>query len=197
MCHLYPELDESLAAQPITCHPRLVSPISRQDLLHKTAVLVSAVVSQDIHQLDFLLFPAVTPENTISIPPSDYPYLINYPDEQGWSPIHYCVTAANPSFVALDILYRAGADTSLYTQSGHGTALHCLAYKADTSTTSSIRPFIHHLVDDLRAPLSAVDQEGETCIHIAAEHGQSYEVLVALLSCDVSGSVRATRNSRG
>ena len=86
---------------------------------------------------------------------------------------------------------------SLYTSSGHGTALHCLARTARANTPATIRSFIRHLVDDLRAPLAAVDQNKETCIHIAAEHGESAEVLSALLSCDQLGSVRDMRNSRG
>ena len=86
---------------------------------------------------------------------------------------------------------------SLYTLSGHGTPLHCIAYKASASTPPSIRSFVHHLVFDLRAPLSAVDDDGDTCLHIAAEHGQSLEVLEALLSCDTTGVVRAMRNARG
>ncbi|KAF7795998.1 hypothetical protein EIP86_007167 [Pleurotus ostreatoroseus] len=115
----------------------------------------------------------------------------------GWSPIHHCVSVPNPSSTVLDILYRAGADVSLYTLSGHGTPLHCLAHKAGASTSSSIRSFIHHLVHDLRAPLAALDHEGETCIHVAAEHGDSIEVLSALLDCDTSGAVRNLRNKRG
>ena len=53
------------------------------------------------------------------------------------------------------------------------------------------------LVDDLRAPLAAVDQNKDTCIHVAAEHGESMEVLSALLACDALGAVREMRNARG
>ena len=162
--------------------------------------MIAAVLPQDIHELDYLLFssdPALSTSSSSSSVSSIFPFLTNYPDEQGWSPIHHCVSVPNPSSTVLDILYRAGADVSLYTLSGHGTPLHCLAHKAGASTSSSIRSFIHHLVHDLRAPLAALDHEGETCIHVAAEHGDSIEVLSALLDCDTSGAVRNLRNKRG
>ena len=97
----------------------------------------------------------------------------------------------------LDLLYRAGADMSLYAKSGHGTPLHCLARNARASMPLSIQSFLHHLVADLRAPLPARDANMETCIHVAAEHGQSLNVLLALLECDTTGTVRELRNSRG
>ena len=95
------------------------------------------------------------------------------------------------------MLYRAGADMSLYTTSGHGTPLHCLAHKGRASTPASIQDFIQHLVIDLRAPLAAKDQNKDTCIHVAAERGKSIEILIALLACDSNGVVREMRNSRG
>lgn len=60
-----------------------------------------------------------------------------------------------------------------------------------------VHVFIHHLVRELRAPLSATDEEGETCMHVAAEHGGSVEVLLALLACDTRSAVRGMKNSRG
>ena len=57
--------------------------------------------------------------------------------------------------------------------------------------------FIHHLVRELRAPLSATDEDGETCLHVAAEHGESLELLLALLACDTRKAVREMRNARG
>lgn len=155
--------------------------------------LITAVRSTDVQRLHSLLFPSATSKTPV--PP--HPYLVNYPNSQGWSPIHYCVSAEKPSLTVLDILYRAGADMSLYTQSGHGTPLHCLAHNSRPTTPSSIRAFIQHLVVDLRAPLTATDENRETCIHIAAEHGGSFEVLLALLACDNTRAVRDMRNARG
>ncbi|KAI9000549.1 ankyrin [Trametes punicea] len=127
--------------------------------------------------------------------------LVNRLDSHGWSPLHYCVCAEMPSIEVLDALFLAGADTSLYTTSWHGTPLHCLARKArdpvDDTQKYRLRSFIKHLVIDLRAPLSAKDGNGETCIHVAAERGQSIEVLLALLACDTRGVVRNMKNSRG
>lgn len=195
----YSLTDEAPATDQIATLPRCHhSPPSTQELRTRTATLISAVLSQDIHELDYLLFSSdpVLSMSSSSTPVS-FPFLANYPDEQGWSPIHHCVSVPNPSSTVLDILYRAGADMSLYTLAGHNTPLHCLARKASASTSSSIRSFIHHLVHDLRAPLAALDHEGETCIHVAAEHGDSIEALSALLDCDTDSAVQNMRNSRG
>ncbi|KAH9902811.1 ankyrin [Cubamyces lactineus] len=127
--------------------------------------------------------------------------LVNRLDSQGWSPLHYCVCAKNPSIEVVDALFLAGADTSLYTTSKHGTLLHCLARNArdpaGEARVSHLHAFVKHLVSDLRAPLSAQDDDGETCIHVAAEHGQSIEVLLALLACDSRRVVRDMTNARG
>ena len=101
----------------------------------------------------------------------------------------------------LDALFLAGADTSLYTSSKHGTPLHCLARKAiDTSNAAQaarLHVFVNHLVRELRAPLAAADEEDETCLHVAAESGLSMEVLLALLACDGHQTVREMKNARG
>ncbi|TDL25495.1 hypothetical protein BD410DRAFT_595050 [Rickenella mellea] len=100
----------------------------------------------------------------------------------------------------LDTLFLAGADMGLYTSSDHSTPLHCLARTARESSESYsflLYSFITHLVRDLRAPLDARDSRGETCMHIAAEHGHHIIVLMAFLDCDVNESVAKTRNSRG
>ena len=154
-------------------------------------VLLSAVNASNPQELHALLLPADAAP--IAAPP---PFLINYPDAQGWCAIHYCMTIENPSLEIIDILYRAGADLSLYTRSGHGTALHCLARRAQT-TPPSITEFIRHFVLDLKAPLAAKDAEDETPLHVAAEHGHSFEILLALLSCDTNGTIQEMRNSRG
>lgn len=157
-------------------------------------VLCSFVRTCDVDNLTSLLFPtSPSPNGTTSTPL----YLVNYPDTQGWSAIHYCMTMDTPSLEILDILYKAGADVSLYTRSTHGTPLHCLARRTTTSLASPIHHFINHLVLDLRAPLDAIDSDNETCIHVAAEHGHCIEVLMSLLACDTTGSVREMRNARG
>ncbi|CAL1716418.1 unnamed protein product [Somion occarium] len=189
-----PTLDEHFVSMPHpSCPPQLLHP-SQQQLYDITDSLIHAISCTDVQQLYHLLF---SPLSSSSQPHSLPPTLVNHPDSRGWSPIHHCVSASSPSKTMLDILYRAGADMSLYTTSGHGTPLHCLAHKAPASTPATIQPFIRHLVFDLRAPLAARDQNKDTCIHIAAERGDSYEVLAALLACDPTGVVREMRNSRG
>lgn len=129
------------------------------------------------------------------------PVVVNLPDVDGWSPIHYCVSVPNPSIEMLDALFRAGADVSLFTVEELYTPLHCLARLARISdapdSAQLLYQFTVHLVQDLRAPLSARDKNEETCIHVAAEHGECIDVLLALLECDPTGSVRNLRNSRG
>lgn len=57
--------------------------------------------------------------------------------------------------------------------------------------------FVVHLCRDLKAPMRACAAGGETCLHVAAEVGDSVEVLRALLECDVDGVVKEMRNERG
>jgi hypothetical protein len=57
--------------------------------------------------------------------------------------------------------------------------------------------FVVHLVRNLRAPLQAVDGNNETCVHVAAEHGDSAEVLRAMLDSDPEHTVSEMRDSRG
>ncbi|THH21301.1 hypothetical protein EW146_g224 [Bondarzewia mesenterica] len=92
----------------------------------------------------------------------------------------------------------------LFSKAGSCTPLHCLARKKrgpdslkSPAMTRLLYQFVVHIVCDLKAPLAALDPRGETCIHIAAENGDSAEVLKAFLDCDVDGSVREIRNSRG
>ncbi|KAI0690618.1 hypothetical protein BC835DRAFT_1363559 [Cytidiella melzeri] len=194
LSQLHPELDELLAAAPrICCHPKLALKPPKQELDDMAGNLIACIRATDIQQLHSLLFSSAS-ASSLTHP---HPYLVNYPDADGCSPIHHCVSVEKPSTTVLDILYRAGADMSLYSPSGIGTPLHYLARNGRASTPFSVRAFIRHLVIDLRAPLSARDQNMETCIHVAAEHGQSLHVLAALLACDTTGAVRDLRNSRG
>jgi ankyrin repeat protein len=130
------------------------------------------------------------------------PVLVNLPDSNGWGLIHHCVATEEPSRDILDALYCAGADVSLFTLQEQQTALHILAHYACTSTinpdrTHSLRDFTLHLIEDLRAPLAARDKNDETCIHIAAEHGNSIDLLTLFLTCDTTGAIREFKNSRG
>lgn len=158
------------------------------------SILNTAIQSNDLQQLSACLLPLTSPDRGQSHPP---PILVNFPDAQGRSPVHYCVATANPSMEILDALYLAGADVSLQIRGGEGTPLHCLARHAKPVALNPIQDFIRHLVFDFRAPLTSQDAEGETCLHIAAEHGHSADVLAAFLACDVTGSMREMRNFRG
>ncbi|KAH7925858.1 ankyrin [Leucogyrophana mollusca] len=163
-----------------------------------TDSIVQAVLASDIPVLYSLLFPSSPPCSAIE----PQPVVVNLPDPEGWSAIHYCVSVQRPSIEVLDALYRAGADVSLFTAVEDYTPLHCLAHLARVvdnlpESTQSLYQFIVHLIRDLRAPLSARDKDDETCMHIAAEHGECIEVLVAFLDCDTTGAVQNLRNSRG
>lgn len=160
-------------------------------LSRSTAALIRAVVANDVSTIYQLLFP---PSHRTTV-------LVNRIDSQGWAPLHYCVSSQTPSIEVLDALFLAGADTSLYTNSKHGTPLHCLARTVQDPLGSlnavHLHHFVHHLVRELRAPLAATDEDGETCLHVAAEHGQSTEILIAFLACDARNTVREMKNSRG
>jgi hypothetical protein len=115
--------------------------------------------------------------------------------------MHYCAWAAKPSIEVMDLLYLASADVSLPTASELYTPLHCLAMSSnrprDPIDAAMLYSFAVHFIRDLRAPLASQDRNGETCIHIAAEHGHNIDVLLAFLDCDAKSTVRELRNSRG
>ena len=46
-------------------------------------------------------------------------------------------------------------------------------------------------------PLSAENKWDETCIHVAAEHGNGIELFMFFLDFNCTGSVRKQKNSRG
>lgn len=162
-----------------------------------TNTIIRTVISSDIPLLHSLLFAPLSSQ----VYPSP-PVLVNLPDTKGWSAIHHCAAAENPSIPILDALYCAGA-VPLFTTHEHWTPLHCFAQSVHRNLNDrpelriSLYQFINHLVHDLRTPLAARDKEDETCIHIAAEKGTCIEVLVLLLDCDASGIIRELRNSRG
>ncbi|TFY59089.1 hypothetical protein EVJ58_g6006 [Rhodofomes roseus] len=200
---------DNFGATPLMCkHASLISESSPLTPPHIDAardhsievVEYLAVIVGDFARLHTMLF-SHAQCLTLGSDPTLPQYLVNLPDATGWSPIHYCVSVEHPSVEVLDILYRAGADVNLYTTSGHETPLHCLAYKARPPKTpdqiASLRSFILHLVRDLHAPLSARDHNMDTCLHVAAEHGRSIELVTALLAADSAGTLRDLRNTRG
>lgn len=162
-------------------NPRSSSPsFPLHHLEHCTDRLIRAILSTDVPTVQSLLSASSSPHTSLD---GDYPHdalLVNKPNARGWSPIHYCMAAKEPLPEVLDALYFAGADTSLFTANEYYTPLHCLATRA-CIVSYSLHSFIVHLVRDLRAPLSARDRENETCIHLAAEHGATIDVLQALL----------------
>ncbi|KAI9439884.1 hypothetical protein H4582DRAFT_1943729 [Lactarius indigo] len=169
------------------------------EVIERTDALVSAIVSSDMTQLYGLL-------SGLSIGSSSEGVLslVNAPDAEAWSPIHYCASLKQPSIEVLDILYCAGADVSLFSKTGNYTPLHCLARRKrgpdalrDQASNDYLYRFVLHLVRNLRAPLQALDDNDETCVHIAAEHGDSAEILRAMLDSDPEHTVSEMRNSRG
>ncbi|KAG6331185.1 hypothetical protein ID866_7906 [Astraeus odoratus] len=191
------QLSPSTSGLPLTYSPP-VTAFSTESVSLITDNIVHAVLTADVSMLYSLLF---SPQSFEPSPLENGPVVVNVPDVEGWSPIHYCVSVPNPSIEMLDALYRAGADVSLFTTGEHFTPLHCLARLARVSdapdSAQSLYNFAVHLIKDLRAPLSACDKNEETCIHVAAEHGESLDVLLAFLECDPTGAVRNLRNSRG
>lgn len=129
---------------------------------------------------------------------------MNTPDAKAWSPIHYCASLKQPSIEVLNVLYCAGADVSLFSKTGNSTPLQCLARRKrgpdalrDRDSNNALYRFVVHLICNVRAPLQAQDHNNETCVHIAAEHGDSAEVLRAMLDSDPEHAVSEMRNSRG
>ena len=183
--------------------PPPLSIFTQEAVARLTATLVSSVRASDLAFIHSLLFsPSVPTSSPSDLYPMSVPVLVNLPDPNGWSLIHHCAAAEEPSRDILDALYCAGADVSLFTLYEQQTALHILALYACTTPvnsdrTHSFRDFVLHLIQDLRAPLGARDKNDETCIHIAAEHGNSIDLLILFLACDTTGTIREFKNSRG
>ncbi|KAJ7510484.1 hypothetical protein B0H11DRAFT_2216274 [Mycena galericulata] len=174
--------------------PPPLSVFSGMTIARLTNTIIQFVKSCDVAPLHSLLFSPSRPMSS--------PVLVNIPDTKGWSAIHYCAATEYPSIQILDALYCAGA-VPLFTTLEHWTPLHCFAQTVRRlphdrpELSTSLYQFLAHLVHDLRMPLAARDKQDETCIHIAAEKGTCIEVLILLLDCDTSGTVRELRNARG
>ncbi|KAF8150880.1 hypothetical protein B0H34DRAFT_665892 [Crassisporium funariophilum] len=183
--------------------PPPISVFTKQATSRLTETLILSIRASDLPFIHSLLFaPSVHASSPPALYPMSVPVLVNLPDSNGWSPIHHCVAMELPSTEILDALYCAGADTALFTMHEQQSPLHILARYAHVPAghpdrIHSLHDFIVHLVQDLRAPLSARDKHDETCIHIAAEHGESIDLLKLLLECDTTGAVRKLKNSRG
>ncbi|KAF5379780.1 hypothetical protein D9615_005707 [Tricholomella constricta] len=183
--------------------PPPLSIFSSQATSRLTDTLISSIASSDLSFLRSLVFsPALPSSSPPALYPMSAPILVNRPDANGWSPIHHCVAAPLPCIDMLDALYCAGAEVALFTTYEHFTPLHILAQSARMSSENkehalSLYNFIVHLIRDLRAPLSARDKNDETCIHLAAEHGNCINLLMVLLDFDTTGSIRELRNARG
>ncbi|KAN0093267.1 hypothetical protein V8E55_004051 [Tylopilus felleus] len=191
------QLSPYTSAPPTPFLPPVIA-FPPESLSRITDSIVNAVLSSDLSLIYALLF---SPQSFEPSPLESGPILVNVPDTEGWSVIHYCASVPNPSIEILDALYRAGADISLFTTWEHYTPLHCLARLGRVTNASdsahALYRFAVHLIRDLHAPLSARDRNEETCIHVAAEHGECIDVLYAFLDCDPTGSYRNLRNSRG
>ncbi|KAK7044086.1 hypothetical protein VNI00_007802 [Paramarasmius palmivorus] len=180
-----PSLQKAYEELPETLQSR---ELSVEVVSQATRVLIQSIYTLDFPTLQSLLSSgSATPSRLASH------ILLNQPDSDGWSSIHHCCSARDLSEEVLDTLFCAGADVSLFTQKEQYTPLHCLAHSGSSAAYS----FAIHLIKDLRAPLSARDKHGNTCIHIAAEHGCHVDVLKAFLECDTTGRIREIRNSKG
>ncbi|KAG6916170.1 hypothetical protein DXG01_008143 [Tephrocybe rancida] len=207
-CKLFPGSEDLLelaySAMPSdSLEPPPLSIFTNQGTSRLTDTLIASISSSDPSFLQSLLFsPAIPASSPPALYPLSAPILVNRPDAAGWSPIHHCAAATLPCIDVLDALYCAGAEVALFTTHEHFTPLHILAQSArllpeHPERAGTLYHFTVHLIRDLRAPLSARDKNDETCIHIAAEHGNCIEMLMVLLDLDTSGSVRELRNARG
>ncbi|KDQ13519.1 hypothetical protein BOTBODRAFT_33533 [Botryobasidium botryosum FD-172 SS1] len=156
--------------------------------------ILHAIGTRDIPRLRTLLFPPGSPIATSPL------IIINWRDVKGFGLLHYAITLTQPSEEIVDLLYLAGADMGIRASSLNSTPLHCLARWANAAGNSPDIPlfsFVVHLIRNLKAPLFAIDETKETCLHVAAEHGKSADIVRALLYCDSNGLMREMRNKRG
>lgn len=174
--------------------PEGFSPEAVRAVTHQ---LIRTIASNSLEELHALLTPS-PPSPSASAGSNPPIVLINMPDEKGLAPLHYAVTVERPNQEVADALYRAGADMGLLTSTRNWTPLHLLArFAPEDDGTSATYSFARHVIQDLHAPLAACDTSHNTCIHIAAEHGESQQLLQALLDCDRTKLARDMRNVQG
>lgn len=125
--------------------------------------------------------------------------IVNRLDDFGFAPIHYAMMCHPPNFALLDALFVAGADVNLLTSKGQSPLQVLVQYATvmNHHEGQAVRLFVRHLIHDLQASIRYRDDQFETCLHTAAEHGACCEVLEALVECDTEGTVREWKNKRG
>ena len=205
---------------------RLLSPPSMawfdgHELRRQFDTLLRAIRHHDVDTFRSVLFSTsdsdtLTPQN--ETPSFGTFFLVNARDSTGLTLTHHVVCQRPcPNVAILDALHSAGSDVGLFSTLGFSPLHHLSRTARDAAraadprlgpSRSSLNPraqplytFTMHLIRDLRAPLRATDNKGETPLHTAAEHGRSLPVLLAMLDCDreFSGkaAVREMRNERG
>lgn len=171
--------------------------------------LLATIRNHDVHALQKSLVEATCIQPRSKNGPPGIPFLVNFRDHTGLALLHHAVSLGRSLNIAVvDALHNAGSDMGLYSTLGF-TPLHHLARTAKEDPACQDVPvykrplyaFTMHIIQDLRAPLPATDDKGETPLHAAAEHGRSISVLQAMLDCDKAffgkESVRESRNDRG
>ncbi|KAF9521520.1 hypothetical protein CPB83DRAFT_900617 [Crepidotus variabilis] len=168
------------------------APIFTQDAaLRLTTALSSSIRSSDLAFLQSLLFspriPASSPSalyqcpsrcsSTLLTPKAGAQYSIVWQHEALQLKFWTHSTVPAPIFLSL-----------------RETPLHILACSIyDPSFTYSLRRFILHLIQHLRAHCLLVIKMTKPPLNIAADHGHSVGILLALLHCDgLLSSLRAT-----
>ncbi|KIM27459.1 hypothetical protein M408DRAFT_329928 [Serendipita vermifera MAFF 305830] len=171
-------------------------------------LLIRAVNSQDLSLLNacvqIIVSGASRPPSPISHPPPlravAHYSVINNLDEAGFAPIHHAMMSRSPNFAIIDALYAAGADMNLLTSSLKTPLEILVDYYAVSSTSPeenySLYLLVRHLIQDLQVSILHRDDQMETCLHRAAEHGSCRELLEALVESDVGGTARALKNKR-
>lgn len=103
-----------------------------------------------------------------------------------------------PNFAIVDALYAAGADMNLLASSQKSPLQIFVdnAVPASPEENHTLYLLVRHLIQDLQASILRRDEQMETCLHLAAEHGRCRKVLEALVECDIGGTVRELKNKR-
>lgn len=166
-------------------------------------MLIRAIDTQDLPLLNSCIQIVI---DGASQPPSPNPgapstthySVINSLDDSGFGPIHHAMICRPPNFAIVDALYAAGADMNLLTSSLKTPLEIVIDYAVSASPEENYCFYllVRHLIQDLQASILHRDDQMETCLHRAAEHGSCREVLEALVECDVGGTVRALKNKR-
>jgi ankyrin repeat protein len=124
---------------------------------------------------------------------------LNQLDEEfGFAPIHFAMLCRPPNFAIVNALFQAGADVNLLTLTLK-SPLQILAEYArpvNSEDRHTLGLFARHLIRDLGASVRYRDNQMETVLHLAAEHGRCRELLGALVECNADAVVREWKNKR-